>query len=141
VFVKKKLVRFGVSIEEELLAAFDRLIAEWESPSRSKAIADLVRAELVRRTIESGKDVVGTITVLYDHHEADVTRALTEFQHSYLGVILTNVHIHLDRHNCLEVIIARSSARRLRRVAQKIMHMKGVKHGAISFTSTRLETG
>ena len=136
-----KLVRFGVSLEQNLLDSFDRLITRWDAPSRSEAIRDLIRARLVEESLtSSSSEVVGTITVLYDHHKADVTRAMTDYQHSHIGIIITTVHIHLDEHNCLEVIVARSDASTLNDVARKIIHMKVVKQGAVSFTSAHTGT-
>src|SRR5690348_1227409 len=102
------LERFGVSMEEELLEKFDRLCEARSYGSRSEAIRDLIRRELVAEEWqESEEEVMGTITIVYDHHAHELSHVLTDFQHRYFKSIICSTHVHIDEDNCLEVIIVR----------------------------------
>ena len=104
------LERFGVSMEDELLERFDTLIGKRGYTSRSEAIRDLVRQELVKdEWMDPNAEVIGTITIVYEHHEHELAHVLTELQHQHHEAIVCNTHIHIDAHNCLEVIIVRGS--------------------------------
>jgi len=96
-----RIVRFGVSMDTELLAQFDELIRQLGYANRSEALRDLVRARLVQREWEEGAEVVGVIVLLYDHHRRELTERLTDLQHHYHGSVAATMHIHLDEHNCL----------------------------------------
>jgi CopG family nickel-responsive transcriptional regulator len=131
------LDRFGVSMEEELLVRFDRLCKERGYGSRSEAIRDLVRRELVAEEWkDSEEEVMGTITLVYDHHAHELSHALTDFQHSFYQSIVCSTHIHMDEDNCLEVIILRGLSRQVRQVADRLISIRGVKHGQLVCTTT-----
>ena len=134
------LERFGVSMENELLARFDSLIEERGYQSRSEAIRDLVRQELVKEQWSDPEaEVVGTLTIVYEHHEHELSNVLAELQHQYHEHILCSTHIHLDAHNCLEVIIVRGQSARLKYIANTLISTRGVKHGQMVCTSTGRE--
>ena len=131
------LERFGVSMDGKLLAEFDRRIARAGYASRSEALRDMVRDYLVEREWESGGDVVvGTVTIVYDHHQREVESALTELQHEHHEAIACTTHVHLDPHNCLEVVVVRGTAAQVRRIAEHLISLRGVKHGKLVCTTT-----
>ena len=131
------LERFGVSMEEDLLARFDAMVEARGYKSRSEAIRDLVRQELVRDEWADPKaEVVGTITIAYEHHQHELANVLADLQHHHHGAILCSTHVHLDEHNCLEVVIARGSSSRLRLIADALISTRGVKHGQLVSTTT-----
>lgn len=134
------LERFGVSMEDELLTRFDSLIEERGYRSRSEAIRDLVRQELVKEQwSDPDAEVVGTLTIVYEHHEHELSNVLAELQHQYHEHILCSTHIHLDAHNCLEVIIVQGRSARLKYIANTLISTRGVKHGQMVYTTTGTE--
>jgi CopG family nickel-responsive transcriptional regulator len=130
------LVRTGVSLEEDLLLKFDQAIAKKGYSNRSEAIRDLIRDHLVTEEIDKNKVVVGTLTVVYDHHRPNLTEKLVEAQHGAGGKVMAATHVHLDHHNCLEVIIMKGRGGELRELADRILSLRGVKHGELVVTST-----
>lgn len=131
------LVRFGVSIDENLLKKFDALIMERGYNNRSEAIRDMIRNQLVETSWNSGEEeVAGTITLVYDHHVRGLSDMLTEIPHNYYNLILSTMHLHLDHHHCLEVLAVQGKAMDVRKVAESLLSVKGVKHGRLTITST-----
>jgi CopG family nickel-responsive transcriptional regulator len=132
-----QLVRFGVSINEGLLEAFDKLIVQKGYHNRSEAIRDLIRNQLVEMQWEKeDEEVAGTVTLIYDHHVRGLSDLLLELQHDYHDLILSTMHMHLDHHNCLEVLAVKGTSREVHEVAERIISVKGVKHGRLTITST-----
>jgi CopG family transcriptional regulator, nickel-responsive regulator len=132
-----KLIRFGISMSADLLEKFDRIVARKGYSNRSEAIRDLIRDELVETEWESEEaEVAGTITLVYDHHIKGLSHLLLEQQHEYHDLILTSTHVHLDHHNCLEVLIVKGKAAEAKKVAEKLISIKGVKHGKLTIAST-----
>jgi CopG family transcriptional regulator, nickel-responsive regulator len=131
-----KLVRTGVSLEGDLLAAFDKAIAKKGYANRSEAIRDLIRDHLVDEDIDKNKVVVGTLTIVYDHHRPNLTEKLVSAQHHAGGTVLAATHVHMDHHNCLEVVIMKGRSGALRDLANNILALRGVKHGQLVVTST-----
>jgi len=129
-------VRFGVSISQELLDQFDGLIHERGYTNRSEAIRDVIRKELVEREEIEGKEMIGSLTIVYDHHVRELSEALIHFQHDYHLNIISSLHVHLDHDNCLEVILVRGDGSIIKEVANAILSTKGVKHGRLVVTST-----
>ena len=130
------LTRFGVSLDEELLKQFDRVIARKGYTNRSEAIRDLIREDLVREQWELGTDqAVGTITLVYDHEVPDLSDRLTDLQHAHYRAIVSAMHVHLDPHHCLEVLVLRGKARVLKAIADRLIGTRGVKHGTFSATA------
>jgi CopG family nickel-responsive transcriptional regulator len=131
------LTRFGISIDDRLLRRFDDLIAEKGSANRSEAIRDLIRGALIEDQWARGNDeTVGTVTLVYDHHTRDLSDKLTEQQHSHHDAIVSALHVHLDAHHCLEVVVVRGKAREVKRLADELIGTKGVKHGKLVTTTT-----
>ena len=131
------LIRFGVSIPEDLLDKFDALISEQGYTNRSEAIRDLIRDRLVGdHWTELEHEVVGTVTVVYDHEQSDLAQKLTQIQHQQHDLIVSSVHVHLDHHNCLEVLIMRGTAGDVKKTGDKLIATRGVKHGKITMTTT-----
>ena len=131
-----ELVRFGVSLDKELLELFDALIKGKNYNNRSEAIRDLIRHELVTRQWQEGRDVAGAITLIYDHHLRELLSRMTDVQHDFQKVIISTQHIHLDHDNCLELIAVRGSAVEVQRLADTLKAIKGVRHATLSMSST-----
>jgi CopG family nickel-responsive transcriptional regulator len=131
-----ELVRFGVSIDDELLERFDRQITQKGYTNRSEAIRDLIRDDLVTEEWARNEETVGTITIVYDHHTRELSETLTHLQHSFEGRIMSVLHVHLDHHNCLEVLVVRGRSQRLKAFADRLVGIRGVKHGKLTMTTT-----
>jgi CopG family nickel-responsive transcriptional regulator len=135
-----ELSRIGVAIDSDLLKKFDHLIASRGYTNRSEAFRDLIREELVQRTWERPEsNVVGTVTLVYDHHVRLLNEKLTDLQHSHFHQILSTLHVHLDHDNCLEVLVVRGKAAAVKKIADALISTKGVKHGRLTLTSTGVE--
>lgn len=131
------LSRFGVSVDSELLASFDELCQRNGYGNRSEALRDLIRKALVQDAWErSCEGVAGTLTLVYDHHAGNIARKLMHIQHDDHDCILATLHVHLDHHNCLEVLILKGEPQRIHNLAKRLLSVKGVKHGAFSHTTT-----
>ncbi len=130
-----QLVRFGVSMDAELLAAFDEVIADRGYANRSEAIRDIVRDTIVRADWQGDdKPTVAALCVVYDHHAPDLSRRLASIQHEHTDEIVAALHVHLDAHDCLETIVLRGAPSLLRRLSDQIISTKGVKHGQLLAT-------
>lgn len=133
----EKVVRLGVSLPRELLEPFDELVRRRGYKSRSEAIRDLIRAQLVAQEWKSAeKDVAGTLTLVYDHHFSDLPMRLMDIQHDFHEVVVTTQHVHLDHHNCLEVLVLRGAATEISTLADKLIACNGIKHGVFVPTTT-----
>jgi len=131
----EKVVRFGVSLEPELLKKFDKLIRKKGYGSRSEAIRDLIRDETVKQILENENEpVVGTLTIVYDHDASNVTNKLLDVQHRHHKNISSTMHLHLDEHNCLEVLVVSGKVKDVQSIADSITSIKGVKHGKLTVT-------
>lgn len=131
-----ELTRFGVSLKKELLQKFDKHIKARGYPTRSKAVADLIRDSLVREQWLEGKEVAGAVTIVYNHHRRDLVNKLTAIQHEHHDLIISSQHIHLDKDNCLEIIIARGKSKEIEKLADRLKSTKGVKYGAMTMATT-----
>ncbi|MGH9611607.1 MAG: nickel-responsive transcriptional regulator NikR [Bryobacteraceae bacterium] len=132
-----ELSRIGVAIDADLLKKFDTLIGARGYTNRSEAFRDLIRDELVERTWESpDSEVVGTVTLIYDHHVRMLNEKLTDMQHDHYRQILSTMHVHLDHDHCLEVLVMRGKASAVKKIADALISTKGVKHGRLTITST-----
>jgi CopG family nickel-responsive transcriptional regulator len=130
------LVRTGLSLEQELLDRFDDAIAKRGYENRSEAVRDLIREHLVSDEIDQNRVVAGTLTFIYDHHRPNLTERLVAIQHEAHTQVLAATHVHLDHHNCLEVIIMKGRGGELKHVADQILSLRGVKHGKLVTTTT-----
>jgi len=132
----KNLTRFGVSMDDELLRKFDHLIEKKGYSNRSEAIRDLVRDKFVEENVtDENKIVFGVLTTVYDHHQRELDEKLTEFQHDNYKSIISTTHIHINHHDCLEVIIFKDKAGKIKKISDKLLSFKGVKHGKLVLTS------
>ena len=131
-----ELTRTGVSIEEDLLQQFDRVIARRGYKNRSEAIRDLIRESLVAEAIDKNKPVVATLSMIYDHHRPNLSNKLNEIQHHSRDNVLAATHVHLDHDNCLEVVIMKGRSEEIQRLADHMLAMRGVKHGKLVVTTT-----
>jgi CopG family nickel-responsive transcriptional regulator len=131
----EELVRFGVSMPASLLTDFDRVIQRKGYTNRSEAIRDMIRDAIVEHEWMENKEVVGTVTIVFDHHKKGVMEKLTDLQHQYHNKIASSTHIHLDHENCLEVIVVRGKPSQIKALADKMIALKGVKHGKLVVTS------
>ena len=133
-----ELVRFSVAVPEEMLAGFDALIARrGDARNRSEAIRDLMRAALVRENLRTpDEQVIGSLTMIYDHHTGDLTRRLDEVQHDSTDEIVSTMHVHLDHHNCLEILALRGRGARVYELADKLLGLRGVHHGELTCAAT-----
>lgn len=133
----KKLCRFSISISEELLKQLDHMVKGRGYQNRSQAIASIVRDSLVETHASQGKrEIAGTVTLVYDHHKAKLLSQLTAVQHDFGELIISVLHVHLDHSNCMEVLAVRGAAERIRRLADRLTSIKGIKHGKLSVTTT-----
>jgi len=131
-----ELTRTGVSLEENLLQQFDRLIARRGYKNRSEAIRDLIRESLVEEEVDNNRQVVATLSMIYDHHRPNLANKLTEIQHDFHGNVLAATHVHLDHDNCLEVVIMKGRSGEIKHLADHMLAMRGVKHGKLVLTTT-----
>jgi CopG family nickel-responsive transcriptional regulator len=135
-----ELSRIGVAIDSELLKKFDDLIAKHGYTNRSEAFRDLIRDELVEQAWESpDRKVVGTVSIVYDHHVRQLNERLTDLQHEFYHQVLSTLHVHLDHDHCLEVLVVRGKAGEVKKLADALIAIKGVKHGRLTITTSGAE--
>ena len=133
--ILSNLIRFGVSIEKKLLEKYDNLIKDSYN-NRSEAIRDLIRDKIIEnKKKHSNEDVVGSLTLLYDHHQRELSQKMLKIQHKYSSLFTTNLHLHLNKRFCLEVIIVQGIAKELQKVTDKLIGLKGVLHGELTITA------
>jgi CopG family nickel-responsive transcriptional regulator len=133
----KQVERIGVSLDKKLLSMFDKLIAKRGYQSRSKAIRDLIRQQLSSEQLSNPKaKAIAAVCLVYDHHATKLMEKLIGLQHSHVLQTISAMHIHLDEHNCLEVIVLRGRVDEIEKTAENIVSLKGVKLGRINFVAT-----
>jgi len=130
------LKRFSVSLEEHLLEQFDGYIIQHGYSNRSEAIRDLIREKLVNEQWQQDSEVVGVVTLVYDHHQAQLQERITGLQHKYYQLITSTTHVHMGHHNCLEVTIVKGNAFTVQELAEKMIALRGVKSGNLTMSST-----
>ncbi|MFO7869893.1 MAG: nickel-responsive transcriptional regulator NikR [Kiritimatiellia bacterium] len=135
------LRRFSISIEERLLKRLEQLVRKSRYANRSEFLRDMLRERLVEEQWKKDEEVVGTITLVYDHETRELSRKLTHLQHHHHGLVLATTHVHLDRHMCAEMVLTRGKARRIREMADLLRQQKGVLHAGLSLSSTGKELG
>ena len=132
-----KVIRFGVSLEEDLLKRFDALIESTGYKSRSEAFRDLIRERLVREEWkEPEKETIGILGLVYDHDTRELTETLNKIQHQYVDIIVSSTHIHLNHHNCLEVIILKGKSKDIKSISERLISTRSVKDGKLVETTT-----
>ncbi|NTV08243.1 MAG: nickel-responsive transcriptional regulator NikR [Chlorobium limicola] len=130
-----ELYRFGVSLEKTLIDAFDRHISEQHYKSRSEALRDLIREELLKKQWREGGSVAGAIVMTYDHHKRELLNMLLDIQHDFQETIISTQHVHLDHHHCLEIIAVRGTADQVEKLATQLKVQAGVKHLSLSIST------
>ncbi|MBE6468509.1 MAG: nickel-responsive transcriptional regulator NikR [Coriobacteriaceae bacterium] len=137
------LVRFSITMPDDLLRAFDAQIAQrGGGANRSGAIRDLVRAYLVEEQQRTPDvEVIGSLTMIYDHHTGDLTRRLDEVQHEYTAEIVSTMHVHLDHHNCMEILALKGRGERVYELADRLLTLRGVAHGKLACAATGSSLG
>jgi CopG family nickel-responsive transcriptional regulator len=138
--MKRTLRRFSISMDGSLLDQLDAMVRAKRYRSRSQAIADMVRAHLVDHYAQQGdRKIAGTITLVYDHHRRGIQALLTDIQHDHPGLIVSTLPVHLDHDNCMEVLAVRGRAREVKKMAERLLVTRGVKHGRLTVTTTGQE--
>ncbi|MDP8257881.1 MAG: nickel-responsive transcriptional regulator NikR [Candidatus Aadella gelida] len=128
--------RFGVSLEEELLEELDGLVKKNKLPNRSQAIRYLIRKSVTTEQWETNQVVSGCVVLVYDHHKRDLLTKAVNIQHDYQNIVLSSQHVHLDHDNCIETIILKGKARDLKELADRLIGLKGIKHGQLVMSTT-----
>lgn len=135
------LTRTGVALDSDLLKRFDHFLRHEGYDNRSEALRDLIRDRLNEATLESGHGfVVGTVTLIYDHHFRLLADKLTALQHRYHELIISTVHSHLDHDMCLEVVVVKGKLKRVQELASRLIGLKGVQHGKLVMSSPQAYT-
>jgi CopG family nickel-responsive transcriptional regulator len=135
----ERVERIGVSLDKQLLSQFDKLIDRQGYENRSEAIRDLVRQQLDKQRLENPKaKAVAAVLLVYDHHSTKLMEKLTDLQHSHVLQTISSIHIHLDEHNCLEIIVLRGCVGEINRMAENLISLKGVKLGRINIVATEV---
>lgn len=130
-------VRFGVSMNRDLLKKFDALINELGLANRSEALRHLVRERLAEKEWDAPDlEIIGTVTLVYNHEVRELTERLTELQHQFHRQIISTMHIHLDHHNCLEILAIKGRGREVKEIAERLLSTKGIKLGKLTTTTT-----
>ncbi|CAN5347150.1 nickel-responsive transcriptional regulator NikR [soil metagenome] len=132
-----EVLRFGVSIESDLLESFDQLVARQGYATRSESLRDLIRDALVRSRLEgqdAAGEVLGTLTLVYDHHAHELMDQMAELQHQHHGLVVSVLHVHINHDDCMEVIVLRGRTGEVRTLADGLLSLKGVKHGKLFVT-------
>ena len=133
------LKRFTISLDEKLLEDFDAFIKQRSYENRSEAIRDLIRSSFVEKEWQADKDVVGVISMVYDHHQHKLQEKVTEIQHDYHHQIVSATHIHMDHHNCLEVVIVKGKAGSVNELADRLRSLRGVRNCKLAMSTTGVD--
>ena len=134
-----ELQRFSVSLDKNLIIKFDKHIRERDYSTRSKAIGDLIREDLVKKEWVGGKEVAGAVTLVYNHHKRELVNKLINIQHDFHDLVLSSQHLHLDEENCLEIIAVRGNPKEVEKLAHILKATKGVKHTSLTMATTGKE--
>ena len=129
--------RFSATLDAGLLEKFDAFMERHGYENRSEAVRDLIRHALVEDEWQGGKTpVMGVITLVYDHHQRNLLNRMTQIQHDSQATIISSTHVHMDHHNCLEIIIVKGAPSKIRTLSDRLMTLKGVKSGHLSAATT-----
>lgn len=131
------LVRFGVSVEGSLLSSFDKLISEQGYETRSEALRDLMRDALIKKKLDDSPtqgEVIGSLTLVYDHHASGLLEEMTRVQHSFHDMVLSVMHLHVSHDDCLEILALRGTASNIIELSNNLLSLKGIKNGKLFLT-------
>ena len=134
--MKHKVERISISVEKPLLEKFESYLSSNKFPTRSEAIKNLMRRALVEEEWQKGSDVAGTISLIFDHHKGNVVNKLLDAQHDFGSLIVCTQHVHLDHHNCMEVLVVRGKANDIRKLVANLKAIKGLKHSSLMMATT-----
>ena len=135
----EKIIRFGVSIEPDLLKKYDKQIKKEGYNNRSEAIRDLIRKNIINEKNKNpDEQAIGTLTMIYDHHVGSLTERLLDLQHNHTKEILVTTHVHIDHHNCLEVLVLKGKIGQIQKLADNIKALKGIKNGELVITKSKI---
>ena len=135
----EKITRFGVSIEPDLLKKFDKTIKKEGYTNRSEAIRDMIRKNLIEEKNKNPDgNVIGTLTMIYDHHVGNLTDRLLDLQHDHTKEILVTTHVHIDHYNCLEVLVLKGKTGSIQKLADTIKSLKGINYGELVITKSKI---
>jgi CopG family transcriptional regulator, nickel-responsive regulator len=134
-----ELVRLSLSIEKPLYDRLEEMVKQSGYENRSEFIRDMIRHQLVRQQWDGNEEVVGTVTLVYDHHASNLTNKLTDLQHHHHGAVLATTHVHLDLHLCAEMILIKAKANEIKHLADLMRQQKGVLHAELSMASTGID--
>ena len=134
------VARFGVSCDGELLGRFDERIRQEGYGNRSEALADLMREHLLRNKLQGDAEVVGTVAIVYDHHQRELSERLLDLQHQHHTSVISTLHVHLNHHDCLEILVIRGPAVAVQELADRLISIRGVKHGRLMVPAVIEET-
>jgi CopG family nickel-responsive transcriptional regulator len=138
----ENIERIGISLDKKLLADFDKLITKKDYQSRSEAVRDLIREQLSSEQVSNPKEqAVAAVVIVYNHHATELMKKLTHLQHSHLLQTISSLHVHLDEHNCMEIIILKGQVGEINNTAEKIISQKGVTLGKIHLIPSAVKTG
>jgi CopG family nickel-responsive transcriptional regulator len=135
------LQRFSMAIEKPLLERVETLVAKSQYTNRSEFIRDMLRERLVEEEWQGDEEVVGTITLVYDHETRELSKTLTRVQHHHHDVVLASTHVHLDKHMCAEMFLTKGRAAEIKQMANRLRQQKGVLHTSLSLSSTGKDLG
>ena len=136
VTMAENVTRYSITVPSSLMEAFDEHVRRRHYTNRSEALRDLMRSSLVdERWGEDEAEVMGTVTVVYDHHQRELSQRLTSLQHDAHDMVICTTHVHLDHHHCLEVIVLRGHAGQVREMAEALIGTRGVLHGKLVCTA------
>ncbi len=135
------LSRFSISIEPSLLERLESLVRKHKYANRSEFVRDLLRERLVEEEWQGNEEVVGTITLVYDHETRELSKKLTRLQHHHHDLVLASTHVHLDKHMCAEMVLTKGPATEIQEMATMLRQQKGVLHASLSLSSTGKELG
>jgi len=130
------IARFGISLDKGLLDKFDKLIESKSYTNRSEAFRDLIRQELVKKEWLDANEVIGAVTLVYDHHKRELVNTLLDIQHEFGSCIISSQHIHIDHNNCLEILAVKGPAEKIQRLSENLKAVKGVKHSTLNMSTT-----
>lgn len=128
------IVRFSVSLEQELLETLDDYVSENRFSNRSQAIRHLINSSSVAKKWQCNNIVAGSITLVFDHHKRDLLKKLTDLQHDYHDAILSSLHFHMEKDMCMEIIAVKGKASTLTELADKLIAVKGIQHGKLTMS-------
>ena len=127
-----EIIRFGVSMDQQLVDRFDKMIGKQRYANRSEAIRDLIRAALVEQEWATGSaTTVGTVCLVYDHGASDLSHRLNRIQHDSPERVVASLHVHLDPHNCLEIVVLKGKASQIKKISDQLRSLRGVKHAQL----------